>query len=374
MLDYLMYDADNHLYESRDAFTRHLPSERARDLYWITDERGRQHVVVGGKVWDFIPNPTFDPVAVPGALDRRKVEPLADHPEYQDRDARLATFDRQGIEASLMFPTMASGLEEVVDDDIELHRAILWAYNRWLEEDWGFAYRDRIFATPLITLSDASDAEDMLDWAIGKGCRAIMLGSGPVLTAEGYRSPGDPMFDGFWGRCAEAGVLVCAHISATGYNRYSGDLTGNYKWKPFQDQSLDSLINHGRAISDFFASMTWHGALTRHPELRLVSVENGSDWVPRLLELFRRYASRSDLPEDPVAAFQRGVVVTPHWDDPIGGLVEHIPVEHVTAGSDYPHYDALATPTDFAEHLDGLGPDDVRKVMRDNLRSLLRAA
>lgn len=374
MLDYLMYDADNHLYESRDAFTRHLPSDRARDLYWITDDRGRQHVVVGGKVWDFIPNPTFDPVAVPGALDRRKVEPLAEHPEYQDRDARLATFDRQGIEASLMFPTMASGLDEVVDDDIELHRAILWAYNRWLEEDWGFAYRDRIFATPIITLSDASDAERMLDWALDRGCRAIMLGSGPVLTAEGYRSPGDPMFDGVWGRCAEAGVLVCAHISATGYNRYSGDLTGNYKWKPFKEQSLDSLLNHGRAISDFFAAMTWHGALTRHPALRLMSVENGSDWVTRLLELFRHYASRADLPEDPVAAFQRGVVVTPHWDDPISRLVEHIPVEHVTAGSDYPHYDALATPTDFAAHLDGLGPDDVRKVMRDNLRTLLRAA
>ena len=66
MLDYLMYDADNHLYEGRDAFTRHLPADRSRDVYWITDERGRQHVVVGGKVWDFIPNPTFDPWPSPG--------------------------------------------------------------------------------------------------------------------------------------------------------------------------------------------------------------------------------------------------------------------------------------------------------------------
>lgn len=374
MLDYLMYDADNHLYESRDAFQRHLPADRARDLYWTTDQRGHQHVVVGGKVWDFIPNPTFDPVAVAGALDRRKVEPLADHPEYQDRDARLTKFDEQGIEAALMFPTMASGLEEVVDDDIELHRTILWAYNRWLEEDWGFAYRDRIFATPLVTLSDPADAERMLDWVIERGCRAIMLGSGPVLTAEGFRSPGDPMFDGVWARCADAGVLVCAHISATGYNRYSGDLTGNYKWKPFKDQSLDSLINHGRAISDFFAAMTWHGALSRHPRLRLLSVENGSDWVPRLLDLFQRYGARADLGEHPADAFVRCVSVTPHWEEPIERLVEHIPVESVVAGSDFPHYDALATPTDFATYLDGVGADDVRKVMRDNLRSLLQAA
>lgn len=374
MLDFRMFDADNHLYESRDAFTRHLPAERRRDVYWITDEKGHQHVVVGGKVWDFIPNPTFDPVAVAGALDRRKVEPLANHPEYQNRDARLAAFDAQGIEASLMFPTMASGLEEVVDDDIELHRAVLWAYNRWMEEEWGFAYRDRIFSTPVMTLSDPDDAVRMLDWALERGCRAIMLCSGPVLTAEGYRSPGDPMFDGFWGRCAEGGVLVCAHIAATGYNRYSGDLTGNYKWMPFKNQSLDSLVNHGRAISDFFAAMTWHGALSRHPKLRLLSVENGSDWAPRLLDLFRRYEKRAELAEDPVEAFQRCVRVTPHWEEPIDRLVEHVPVDNVVAGSDYPHYDALAVPTDFAKYLTAFGASDVRKIMRDNLRSLLVAA
>jgi hypothetical protein len=52
-------------------------------------------------------------------------------------------------------------------------------------------------------------------------------------------------------------------------------------------------------------------------------------------------------------------------------LAEVIPVERVTAGSDYPHYDALADPTDFAKHLDGFDAEDVRKVMRENLRGLL---
>ena len=58
-------------------------------------------------------------------------------------------------------------------------------------------------------------------------------------------------------------------------------------------------------------------------------------------------------------------------EDDIEGLIELIPVERVTAGSDFPHYDALAEPTDFAKHLDGLSSQDVRKVMRDNLRSML---
>src|SRR5579863_9785293 len=107
-LDYKIWDGDNHLYETADAFTGNLSDERRRDCYWITNDRGHRHLVIGGKVWDYIPNPTFDPVAVAGALDRRKVEPLANHPEYQNRDARLRSFDEQGIDASLLFPTLAS--------------------------------------------------------------------------------------------------------------------------------------------------------------------------------------------------------------------------------------------------------------------------
>ena len=61
--------ADNHLYEASDAFTRHLPEQRRRDFYWVTDERGHRLIVVGNRVWDYIVNPTFDPVAVSAGLD-----------------------------------------------------------------------------------------------------------------------------------------------------------------------------------------------------------------------------------------------------------------------------------------------------------------
>ena len=43
------------------------------------------------------------------------------------------------------------------------------------------------------------------------------------------------------------------HASATGYNRHSGEYTGNYELRPFQDQTLDTLLNRGRPVSDFFA-------------------------------------------------------------------------------------------------------------------------
>ena len=117
-LGYDMYDADNHLYESEDSFIRHLPEHRRRDVYWTTDERGHRRLVFDRKIYDYIPNPTFDPVAVAGAFDRKKVEPISDHPEYHDRDARLRTFDQQGIEGSLMFPTLINGLEQMIGRNI----------------------------------------------------------------------------------------------------------------------------------------------------------------------------------------------------------------------------------------------------------------
>ena len=168
--------------------------------------------------------------------------------------------------------------------------------------------------------------------------------------------------------------MVCVHAAAAGYNRHSGEYTGNYELRPFQDQTLDALLNRGRPVSDFFAAMIWQGAMTRHPDLRFLSVENHADWVPRLVSLLGRFGRASTLGDDPVELFHRSVWVTPHWEDDIAGLIEVIPVERVTAGSDWPHYDALPDPTDFAKHLDGLSSQDVHKVMRDNLRSILTPA
>jgi hypothetical protein len=371
-LGYGIYDADNHLYEALDAFTRHLPAERARDLYWVSNDRGHRHLVVDGRVLNYIPNPTFDPVAVAGALDRKKVEPLETRPEYRDREARLNRFDAQGIEAALMFPTLPAGLAQSVETNIALHVDLLWAYNRWLDDDWGFAHRDRIFATPLFTLSDCDEAVKMLDWAVGRGARAIMLASGPVWTAEGYCSPADPRFDPFWARCSDAGVLVAAHVTGSDYNRYSGDLTGHYQTRPFQNQLVDTIINAGRAISDFFTAMVWQGAFTRHPGLRVMSVENRADWVPGLLRLYRRFYRPGVIAEDPIDVFHRNVWITPHWHDPFDELALEVPVERWCAGSDWPHYDALADPTDFAKYLSSsLDDNQTRLVMRENLRGLL---
>lgn len=134
-----------------------------------------------------------------------------------------------------------------------------------------------------------------------------------------------------------------------------------------------SIANHARATMDFFTAMVVQGAVSRFPHLRLLSVENGSDWVPWLVERFKVEYSRypGSFPEDPVDAFVRCVWVVPYWEDPIGELTRYVPIERILAGSDFPHSDGLPDPTSFAQALSGFNQGDTRRIMRDNLKAIL---
>ena len=128
-LDYRAIDVDNHYYEPIDALTRHLPKEFKRRGVQMLTEGKRTFAVMGGVVNHFIPNPTFDPIIEPGCLDLlfrgeipegvdpaslMKVDRLSDHPEYQNRDARVKILDNQNLETVFMLPTFACGVEEAL--------------------------------------------------------------------------------------------------------------------------------------------------------------------------------------------------------------------------------------------------------------------
>jgi len=177
-LGYLAFDADNHYYEAVDAFTRHLdPKLGPRIIQWA-EINGRKYHVIGGRVSRAVVNATFDPIAKAGALSdyfrgnpegKNPLEMLREHEpiraEYRDRDARLATMDEHGLEWVWLFPTLGMIYEELLVHDPEGVGIMFRAFNRWLDEDWGFAYRDRIFAAPYISLADVDVAVEELESA-----------------------------------------------------------------------------------------------------------------------------------------------------------------------------------------------------------------
>ena len=102
--------------------------------------------------------------------------------------------DAQGVEAAWLFPSQGVCMEGPMQPDIEASIEVLRAFNRWLDDDWGFAYKDRIFAVPFLTLSDVERAVSELEWCLDRGARIITIRNGPVFTPEGLRSPADPFF------------------------------------------------------------------------------------------------------------------------------------------------------------------------------------
>ena len=49
--------------------------------------------------------------------------------------------DAQGVETTLLFPTLGVCVEHFMMDDPEQMYANIRAFNTWLDEDWGFDHQ-----------------------------------------------------------------------------------------------------------------------------------------------------------------------------------------------------------------------------------------
>jgi predicted TIM-barrel fold metal-dependent hydrolase len=381
-----VFDADNHLYETREALTKFLP-DRYEGVIDYVELRGRTKIVVRGRISEYIPNPTFDVVARPGAMEdffrrgnpegksRREIfgEPQRSVPAFREPAPRLELMDEQGIDRALMFPTLASLIEERMRDDPEMVHAVIHSLNQWLYETWRFDYEGRIFTTPVITLPIVEKAIEELEWVVERGARAILIRPAPVPGYRGSRSFGLPEFDPFWEKVVEHDVLVGMHSSDSGYDRYVNDWLGSdSEMLPFQPQAFRSLMQW-RPIEDAVAALVCHGALSRHPQLKVAVIENGSSWVQPLLgniaDAYKKLPQ--DFAEHPVEVIKRNIYISPFWEEDLGALAELIGVDHVLFGSDYPHPEGLADPAKYTEELAGLPDEAVRKIMGGNLARLM---
>jgi len=384
-------DADNHYYEPLDAFTRHLPKEFRRRGVRPVQSGKRVELLIGDRVNRFIPNPTFDPIIVPGCLDQffrgqtpegqdrsklMQVEPLRS--EYRDRDARLAVTEEQGLEAALLFPTLGCGVEEGLRDDVPATMASLSAFNRWLEDDWGFCYRGRLLGVPMLSLADPEAALVELRLLLDRGARVVHVRPAPVPTGRGSgRSLGDRLHDAVWACLAEAGVPVAFHLGDSGYNAFASAWGAAGTFEAFGSVDvLSRLVVSDRPIHDSVGSLIVHGVFHRHPKLKIASIENGSDWLHLLVKRLRKLANQtpSAFREDPLDTVRRHVWVTPYLEDDLRALADLIGVERILFGSDWPHGEGVAQPLDFAKELSMFGEDDVRRILRENCLELLGGA
>ncbi len=393
-----VFDADNHMYETSDALTKFLPAAY-KDVIQYVQVNGRTKIAVKGQISNYIPNPTFTKVAPPGAqeikfklknpssrsrADDLTLEPPPRYiealPGFFEPEPRLALMDELGLDRSMMWPTLASLLEERMADDPETTHVVVHALNQWMHETWSFNYQDRIFATPVITLPIVDQAIKELEWVLERGARAILIRPAPVPGLDGRRrSFALEEFDPFWEAVQEADIVVGMHASDDGGQRYINEWEGlaGGEYQPFlaRPSAFVNIIYAGhRGIHDVVASIVGHGLITRFPRLKIVPVENGSAWVRPLTQVLERLHERTPdmFAEDPLVALRRCIYVHPfHEEDPLG-LIDIVGVDNVVFGSDYPHPEGMYDPISFVDELATLSVEDQAKVMGGNLGRLMK--
>jgi predicted TIM-barrel fold metal-dependent hydrolase len=385
-LDIPVFDADNHLYETRDSLTKFLP-DRYKSAVDYVEVKGRTKIVVRGTISEYIPNPTFEVVARPGAqedyfrkgnpegLSRREIfgEPMRSIPAFREPAPRIELMDEQGLDRALMFPTLASLIEERMRDEPDMCHAVIHSLNQWIHETWTFNYEGRIFATPVLTLPVVDKAIEELEWCVERGAKAVLIRPAPAWGYRGPRSPGLEEFDPLWEKVVEHDILVAMHSSDSGYDRHANEWMGNNsEMLPFQPQAF-RMLHQWRPVEDAVGAMICHGALSRFPTLKMAVIENGSSWVEPLLKALADTYKKmpQDFLEDPVEVFKRNVYVSPFWEEDLPALAELIGDEHVLFGSDFPHPEGLGDPASYVEELQGAPEDVVRKIMGGNLAKLM---
>jgi predicted TIM-barrel fold metal-dependent hydrolase len=397
-VDFKFFDADNHYYEAEDAFTRYPSDRMASERYvrWLTEADGkRKRLLFGTREADTVSNPTFHRVIAPGSYhgvlmeqtDHRTPRVVLDtapvSPAYRSREARLAAMDEQGVEKIVLFPTLGVTVEGLMADDADMLHDCFHAFNRWLDDDWGFAHQDRIFAAPYISLRDVDRAVQELEWVLDHGARVITLRPGPAYG----RSPAHPHFDPFWARVNEAGVLVTYHVydGASAYR----DMFRQYWAAPPEPLTHEvavvesALFGTDVQIMETLSALILHNLFGRFPNVRVGSMEMGSSWVPLLLYRLDHVGHLVDrqvrsfggeLAQRPSEIFREHIWVSPFPEENVPALVDVIGASHVLMGSDFPHGEGTPQPSDYVRSLKGLDEAAVRLIMRENALGLICGA
>ena len=191
------------------------------------------------------------------------------------------------------------------------------------------------------------------------------------LPADGPRNPGHKDFDPFWSRVNEAGITVVTHIGQTRHDSNGYD-TKNIDALSMGSKPSVTNFHRSRNINDFLASLVFDRLFERFPNVRIASIENGSEFLSELLRFLAHTKDRlpNYFDQDPVESFREHVWLNPFWEDDIEEIIELMGPDRVILGSDWPHMEGLQKPRDILEEVERIPFAVQEKILFTNANEL----
>ncbi|MFP3990405.1 amidohydrolase family protein [Streptomyces sp. E11-3] len=266
---------------------------------------------------------------------------------------RIAELEADGIVAEVVFPntippffpSAALMAPAPTREEFDQRWAGLRAHNRWLA-DFCAAAPGRRAGVFQVLLNDVDEAVREVRRAHAAGLTGGLLLPG-TPPGSGLPELYSQVYDPLWAVCAELGVPV---------NHHAGSAS-----PPLGDEPAARAVFMVETTW-FSHRALWHlifgGAFRRHPELRLVLTEQGSGWIPGVLDMLDYYhgrlvaaATKADTAESKFGAGlaeAMGKGPSGVWSDNcfVGAsfmrphevpLRDRIGLDKIMWGSDYPH-------------------------------------
>jgi predicted TIM-barrel fold metal-dependent hydrolase len=360
----LIVDADGHAFEPSDVWVDRMDAARWGDLiprYVPEDDDGNESWYVGG-VRRFAGTGIFGCAAGydPDELVARQWKYTEGHAAGWDPTARVRVLDEEGIDVTVLYPTMAmlfgplDPIPAIQDPHFVL--ACQQAYNDWIA-DYCRTAPDRLAAVATVPIQD-------VELAVAETRRAIeQLGLCGVMVRSSAPAHGypfnHPIYDPFWSLCQDLDIAVGLHpathvdfvnavrqfdlinreANVSINNRGTDELHGGGAISHAVGAPVDAIVSLGRLLMG--------GVCERFPRLRFLVLEAGGGWLPSILhamdeEIHARANERRWLSMLPSEYFKRQCWISFSPEDPtLVPSVEFLGDDRILWASDFPHLDGI---------------------------------
>jgi uncharacterized protein len=286
-MDDEVFDSDAHVEESEETFAalagredRPRIVEGEKRAFWRIE--GRTFPKLAGSGAHTFGSPHLRRAA--GHVDperRARVESQ----ELRDPRARLQDMDAEGIDVSVLFPTLF--LVWPLADDPVLVRGLCRSYNDWMAGKCS-ASGGRLRWVATVPLPDVEGAVDEVAHAKRLGACGVM-----TLGTAGGMNLGNRVLDPFYAACERNALPVCVHVG--------------WSFQPLSqlyDKVYEAMITpFVLPVFMAFTSLLSSGVLERYRNLKVGIFEAGVEWVPYWLDRMERFykqppggARKEDLP------------------------------------------------------------------------------